>query len=144
MAEKDEKEGKDRSIPSMVVGALLTLLIGGSAPWWSGLIAPKPGPPEPPSRGTVSLAYAGDPYGGCNLQVTVRIGDQQVLPQGSFFTMQNVLLGSQPYEVRGNIHCAGVGSCQVSGNGFVEVTAGRTFHFQWQMTAIGVCSAVLT
>ncbi len=106
-------------------------------------VIPTVKPQKPTQRfTTVYLAYAGDQY-GCSLPITITIGDQMVMPQGNLFPVENVALGSQDYSIYGQIHCPGIGSCEVDGDGVVNVQPERTFNIIWQNVDFGYCSAFL-
>ena len=106
----------------------------------------KPEPPDkpkPPVKLTsINLAYSGD-YHACNLPLSINIGERQVFPQGNFFPVNGVRVGNQSYEITGSIHCPILGSCKVSGQGFIDVQPGRTYNVYWQNTDLGMCNAFL-
>ena len=99
-------------------------------------------PPPPPRRTSIFLAYAGDMY-GCVLTLSVRIGDKRVRPQGSFFEVSGVEPGWQDYRISGQIGCPGVGTCQASGEGSIDVSPDNTYNVIWQNVGIGQCSVML-
>lgn len=97
---------------------------------------------KPPPSATITLAYSGDLY-GCNLPISVTIGNQTVTPQGNVFQVSGVSPGNQMYSISGQIHCPSIGSCQASGQGTVNVHQGRQFNIVWQNTSFGLCTVFL-
>lgn len=97
---------------------------------------------SPTQRASISIAYPGDYY-GCNLPVSISIGDQTFYPQGRIFQASNIELGQQKYQINGQINCLYIGSCLVQGEGTINIIPNRTYHLFWQNVAIGQCTAVL-
>ena len=108
---------------------------------------PRPAEPEPevpkaPKTGRVRLSYAGDLY-GCSLQLRFTIGGRSVTPTSNTFSITNVPLGEQDYEVRGRIGCPGVGVCEARGTGTVDVNDGDTYQVFWSNTSYARCDVGL-
>lgn len=103
---------------------------------------PTTPPPAGPERVAITLSYLGD-FDGCSLPLTVTIGEQTVIPEGSSYTVSNVEAGIQDYAVSGTIQCPTLGSCQATGSGVIDIAAGRDYFVVWQNVAIGQCNVVL-
>lgn len=144
-----------------IIGAVVVaLLVGGTAPWWwQELISKEDTPtphstspvsqsseesesPDPPRRASINVAYSGDHF-SCSLPISVKIGDKSFRPQGNFFQVNDVELDEQNYTISGQITCPTIGTCQVHGEGIVNVTAETTYYVAWQNTGIGECTAFL-
>lgn len=125
-------------IVTVLGGIILALVLKDSSGNGSG----NPLPP-PPQTTTINLAYAGDTF-GCILQLSVRIGNQRVIPQGNFYRVDGVEPGRQTYEVSGQIGCQGIGTCQATGSGSINVIANNTYYVRWQNVGVGQCSVVLS
>ena len=102
----------------------------------------EPSPPPPPETTSITVAYGGD-FFGCNLPISISIGDQEFYPQGSAYQINGIEVGQQNYRVSGQIHCPTLGSCQVYGQGVINVIPRNTYYLGWQNTAFGQCTAVL-
>lgn len=99
--------------------------------------------PVAPSRAAIQISYAGDPY-GCQLPLTIAVGDRSFAPQGHLARLEDVPLGTQPYQIYGVISCPSLGgACAVDSEGAIEVAAGRTYHLVWQYMPDQSCAAEL-
>jgi hypothetical protein len=105
---------------------------------------PPDEPERPPAddRTEITLTYAGDPY-GCELDLTIGIGDQTYRPQSNVFQATGLRDGRQPYVVEGGIACPGVGMCDVYGGGTLDVAPNAVYGLSWQNTDYATCEAVL-
>ncbi|MEM8502777.1 MAG: hypothetical protein AAF716_06440 [Cyanobacteria bacterium P01_D01_bin.1] len=104
-------------------------------------VVPNPEPPAP-RRTSISVAYRGDYY-GCSLPVAISVAGKQVYPQGAIYQISDVEVGQQGYQISGQIDCPTVGSCQVFGEGTIDVVSNGVYYMIWQNTALGQCSAML-
>ena len=100
--------------------------------------------PEPEQQQTTSInvAYSGDVY-GCTLPITIDIGGVAFVPTGNYYTVSGVGVGTRNYQISGQIHCPGVGSCQVYGQGAIAVQPQQTYQLLWQNTGYAECVAQL-
>jgi hypothetical protein len=102
-------------------------------------------PGSPPQTTSVTVAYQGDYY-RCSLPIDITIGNKKFFPRGYSYTVNNIEIGKQEYQISGNISCP-TGSlrvvCQVSGNGLINVVPDKTYQLSWQNTAYGQCEAIL-
>ncbi|HKY15606.1 MAG TPA: hypothetical protein VJM33_11835 [Microthrixaceae bacterium] len=81
---------------------------------------------EPSSElASIDLAYT-DEY--CPLFIEVRIADQQVRPTGSRYTLHDIAIGSQSYEIGGLIECLDGSAYEVAGSGAINVRDGATYQ----------------
>jgi len=156
-------ENKSSVVGQIIATVVVALLVGGTSPWWWNEFfgkedrqpnSPNPTPtnsilPEnssssspPTQRTSISVAYRGDVF-GCSLPLSIQIGDQKFYPQGYFFEVNGIMTGQQGYQIDGQIQCPTIGTCQVYGQGFVEVVSSRTYYLVWQNTALGQCQATL-
>jgi hypothetical protein len=155
-------ENKSNVVGQTIATVVVALLVGGTSPWWwneffgkdSQSNSPSPTPtnsllpndsspsPSPIQRTSISVAYRGDGF-GCSLPLSIQIGDQKFYPQGYFFEVNGIMTGQQGYQIDGQIQCPTIGTCQVYGQGFVEVVSSRTYYLVWQNTALGQCQATL-
>lgn len=131
-------------------------LIGAvtAAGWFSpndapaGTDAPRPTSivvaptPEQPTRGTITLLYAGDAL-GCGLDLQFDIGDQTVVPTSASFTASGVQLGLQNYRSSGLIDCGFNGACEAQGAGQLQIADGAAFNIIWANTGVGICTLEL-
>ena len=157
-----DENNNNSVLGQIMVTVVVALLVGGSSPWWwqeifsKKTVTPEPTPtpapapepvptpaPEPvPQRASINIAYQGDSY-GCNLPISISIGDQAFYPQGALFQVENIKLGQQRYQINGQINCPIIGSCQVYGEGNIYVTQNISYYVVWQNTSFGQCSALL-
>ena len=115
-------------------------LEGKTTPNHPGSTATPPSVSPNTSRtSTVNIAYAGDNY-GCLMPISVNLGGQIFELEGNFFTVSNIPLGQQAYQIAGEVDCGAYGACTAYGEGFVQVKEGATFYLVWQNTAYGQCS----
>jgi len=158
----------DGPLGQIIASVVIALLVGGSAPWWwqalfAGEDTPNPQPPEQiaptpeptasptpspqpepvePRLTSISVAYRGD-YFGCSLPVSISVAGQAFYPDAAIYQISNVEVGQQQYQVGGQINCPTVGSCQVSGQGTIDVVPNGVYYMVWQNTGVGQCSAIL-
>ncbi len=91
----------------------------------------------------VNIVYNGDEW-GCNLPITISIGNRTFNPQGTAVTIQNIPAGRQKFVINGNINCPNNGSCSAYGEGYINVYPNSTFYVVWQVVGTGACSISLT
>lgn len=155
-------DNKSNVVGQTIVTVVVALLVGGTSPWWwneffgkdsqptssspvptnSVISADLPPSSAPIQRTSISVAYRGDAY-GCSLPLSIQVGDQEFYPQGYFFEVNGIMTGQQEYQIDGQIQCPTIGTCQVYGQGFVEVVSSRVYYLVWQNTALGQCQATL-
>ena len=86
----------------------------------------------------VTIVYPGDQY-GCNLPITITIGNKTFMPTGQMFIATDIPLGQQYYRINGNINCQMIGGCVASGEGSIYVKENSTFYIVWQNVAFAQC-----
>ena len=94
-------------------------------------------------KARITIVYTGD-YLGCSLGLDIRIGDKRFRPSGSEYSVTNVPLGDQNYEISGQISCQAAGVCAVYGSGSIDVRDGGTYAVGWVNSSYARCSAALT
>jgi hypothetical protein len=99
-------------------------------------------PPEFIKKTNITIVYTGDPY-GCVLQHTMIIGGVQFVPMNNSFTVYNVPVGLQQYQVSGTNSCPTLGACTASGAGWINVLPGGVYNVQWNITAYAQCTVQL-
>lgn len=69
---------------------------------------------------------------GCSLQIGVNIGGSSANPSSNPFTVQNVPLGRQNYQITGQVACSLYGGqvCVAQGRGTITVDEGGTYGLQ--------------
>lgn len=92
---------------------------------------------------TIGIVYPGDQW-GCNLPMTITIGDKSFTPQGNSVTVSDIPIGQQKYIIQGNINCPYIGNCTAFGEGYINVQPNSTFYVRWQNTGYANCTIALT
>ena len=90
----------------------------------------------------ITLQYAGDPLSnmyGCVLQIVVNIGGTSANPTSNPYTINDVPLGRQNYQITGQVVCSLLGGrvCEAQGRGMITVDEYDTYGLQWVLPAIG-------
>lgn len=98
--------------------------------------------PVTAERASIEIVYTGDEF-GCNLPITVQIGDQTAQPTGNRYTMTNVMTGLQNYAISGTIACFTLGECRATGSGLIDVVANGSYLVVWQQLDVFTCQVTL-
>ena len=96
--------------------------------------------PEHPERGLINFVYPVDYY-GCNLPISIKIGDKSFYPKSNLHQEKDIELGEQKYTIQGQISCPTIGVCQVYGEGSINVISGNNYYLYWKNTSYGQCTA---
>lgn len=91
---------------------------------------------------SVQIVYLGDDY-GCNLPITITIGNKTFTPTGDTFQVSGIAYGEQGYQIQGQINCQTIGGCNAYGQGTINVTEDATFYIRWQNVAFSQCKVWL-
>ncbi len=99
-----------------------------------------PSAPPEPAGVSVTLEYAGDPY-GCVLDLAITVAGETIVPESNTLVIPNVPRGNVPYAINGTINCGFMGTCTVQGQGTLNAHEGSHYNLIWQNTGPGQCGA---
>jgi len=91
---------------------------------------------------SVQIVYVGDNY-GCNLPLSITIGNRTFTPTSNSFSVSGIPLGEQAYRIQGQINCQTLGGCNAIGQGQINVTENSVFYIGWQNVAYSQCKVWL-
>lgn len=149
---------KDNNVFQYLIAPIIVaLLVGGTSPWWwqeffsrQKISDASPSQKSAPSneRGpetdkslentvatkttSIQVLYRGD-YFYCTLSVGIVVGGKQAeFVRQNQFVVGDVELGSQPYSIDGQVSCPQAGSCQLTGQGNIDIIETGNYYLVWQ------------
>ncbi len=91
--------------------------------------------------GGINIRYTGD-GGFCSLNIAIRLenNDLTITPTGNFFSVDDLILGDDYYEITGTIDCPQNGSCVASGEEDIDLRNGYIYDIVWENAGWGQCN----
>lgn len=93
------------------------------------------------NTGSINIRYTGD-SGNCSVNIAIWLenNDLTITPTGNFFSVDNLILGDDYYEIAGTISCPQVGSCVASGEDGIDLRNGYIYDIVWENADLGQCN----
>ena len=90
--------------------------------------------------GSISIRYTGD-AGNCSVNITIWLenNDLTITPTGNLFSVDDLILGDDYYQIAGTINCPQIGSCAASGEDGIDLRNGYIYDIVWENTIVGQC-----